>query len=94
MGKFESMDDYILKLVVVAVVSWTATFLFIRKIFPNRSFDFCNRLVSTIHANLVVTLTSPLFKTGDAQFVPWLQTLPLARFCSFLLVSLGMYSRD
>ncbi|KAK9220336.1 hypothetical protein WN943_008986 [Citrus x changshan-huyou] len=52
------MDDYILKLVVVAVVSWTAAFLFIRKIFPNRSFDFCNRLVSTAHATLAVTLTS------------------------------------
>ncbi|GAY68401.1 hypothetical protein CUMW_263840, partial [Citrus unshiu] len=62
------MDDYILKLVVVVVVLWTAVFLFIRKIFPNRSFNFCNRLVSTIHATLAVTLTSPSFKTGDAQF--------------------------
>lgn len=52
------MDDYILKLVVVGVVSWTIAFLFIRKIFPNRSFDFCNRLVSAIHATLAVTLTS------------------------------------
>ncbi|KAK9195418.1 hypothetical protein WN943_003539 [Citrus x changshan-huyou] len=72
------MDDYILKLVVIVVVLWTAVFLFIRKIFPNRSFNFCSRLVSTIHATLAVTLTSPPFKTGDAQFVPWLQTLPLA----------------
>ncbi|KDO39777.1 hypothetical protein CISIN_1g043952mg, partial [Citrus sinensis] len=62
------MDDYILKLVVIVVVLWTAVFLFIRKIFPNRSFNFCSRLVSTIHATLAVTLTSPPFKTGDAQF--------------------------
>ncbi|PSS17994.1 Transmembrane protein [Actinidia chinensis var. chinensis] len=52
------MEDYIMKLVVLGVISWTATFLLIRRMFPNLSFDFCNRLVSTIHACLGVILSS------------------------------------
>ncbi|XP_006341975.1 transmembrane protein 136 [Solanum tuberosum] len=51
------MDDSILNLIVFGVVSWTTLFLLTRKLFPNRSFDFCNRLVSTIHAILAVTLS-------------------------------------
>ncbi|KAK6792955.1 hypothetical protein RDI58_012036 [Solanum bulbocastanum] len=51
------MDDSILNLIVFGVISWTTLFLFTRKLFPNRSFDFCNRLVSTIHAILAVTLS-------------------------------------
>nr|XP_009788340.1 PREDICTED: LOW QUALITY PROTEIN: transmembrane protein 136-like [Nicotiana sylvestris] len=49
------MDESIINLVVV---SWTTLFLLTRKIFPNRSFDFCNRLVSTVHAILAVILAS------------------------------------
>ncbi|XP_049388218.1 uncharacterized protein LOC125852530 [Solanum stenotomum] len=51
------MDDSILNLIVFGVVSWTTLFLLTRKLFPNRTFDFCNRLVSTIHAILAVTLS-------------------------------------
>ncbi|KAK0576045.1 hypothetical protein LWI29_011064 [Acer saccharum] len=52
------MEDYFVKLVFWGVISWTAAFLFIRKIFSNRSFEFCNRIVSTIHATLAVTMAS------------------------------------
>jgi uncharacterized membrane protein len=52
------MEDYIQKTIVVGVISWTTIFLVLRKIFPKRSFDFCNRIVSTIHATLAVTLAT------------------------------------
>ncbi|KAK4351940.1 hypothetical protein RND71_027458 [Anisodus tanguticus] len=52
------MDDSIINLIVFGVVSWTTLFLLTRKLFTNRSFDFCNRLVSTVHAILAVSLAS------------------------------------
>ncbi|KAL5557976.1 hypothetical protein UlMin_034187 [Ulmus minor] len=52
------MEEYIQNLIVLGVISWSTVFLFIRKAFPKRSFGFCNRLVSTIHAILAVTLAS------------------------------------
>ena len=50
------MEDYVIKTIVVGVVSWTSAFVLVRRIFPKRSFDFCNRVVSTLHATLAVTL--------------------------------------
>ncbi|XP_019436878.1 PREDICTED: transmembrane protein 136-like [Lupinus angustifolius] len=52
------MEDYVRKTIVVGVVSWTAVFIVVRRIFPKSSFDFCNRIVSTIHATLAVILAS------------------------------------
>ncbi|WJX15735.1 hypothetical protein P8452_05843 [Trifolium repens] len=52
------MEEYIKKTIVVGVFLWTTTFLVVRKTFPKRSFDFCNRIVSTIHAILAVTLAT------------------------------------
>ncbi|OVA06203.1 TRAM/LAG1/CLN8 homology domain [Macleaya cordata] len=52
------MEDYIVRIVVLGVISWTLVFILIRKIFPRRSFNFCNRIVSTIHALVGVTLAS------------------------------------
>ncbi|XP_038716501.1 TLC domain-containing protein 5-like isoform X1 [Tripterygium wilfordii] len=53
------MNDHIVKIVVWGLVSWSITFLVIRRILlPNRSFGFCNRVVSTIHAALAVILAS------------------------------------
>ncbi|XVE94650.1 hypothetical protein REPUB_Repub02eG0027000 [Reevesia pubescens] len=50
-------DEYdIVNLIVLGVISWSITFVLIRKIFSERSFEFCNRIVSTIHATLAVTL--------------------------------------
>lgn len=57
--KTEQMEEYIINWVVIGVISWATTFLLMRKIvFPNQSFDFCNRVVSTIHASLAVVLSS------------------------------------
>ncbi|XP_057502428.1 uncharacterized protein LOC130786199 isoform X3 [Actinidia eriantha] len=52
------MDDYIINLVVLGVISWGATFFLTRRIFPNLSFDFSNNVVSSIHASLAVVLSS------------------------------------
>ncbi|KAK2971483.1 hypothetical protein RJ640_020889 [Escallonia rubra] len=52
------MEDYFVNLVVFGVISWTTAFLLTRMVFPKRSFDFCNRIVSTLHASLAVTLAS------------------------------------
>ncbi|KAL6982741.1 hypothetical protein U1Q18_016131 [Sarracenia purpurea var. burkii] len=51
------MEDYIIKLVVFGVISWSATFLLTRRIFPKLSFDFCSRVVSIIHASSAVILS-------------------------------------
>ncbi|KAI3988719.1 hypothetical protein MKX01_001491, partial [Papaver californicum] len=52
------MEDYIVRLVVCGVISWTTLFISVRKMFPNISFSFCNRIVSKIHASLCVILAS------------------------------------
>ncbi|RZC87961.1 hypothetical protein C5167_004141 [Papaver somniferum] len=52
------MEDYIVSLVVCGVISWAALFISVRKMFPKKSFSFCNRVVSTIHASLGVILAS------------------------------------
>ncbi|CAN4105269.1 unnamed protein product [Withania somnifera] len=51
-------EDSVIILILVGVIFWGTLFLLIRKAFPIRSFDFCNRLVSTVHASLAVTLAS------------------------------------
>uniref|UniRef100_A0A2P2KAP1 TLC domain-containing protein n=1 Tax=Rhizophora mucronata TaxID=61149 RepID=A0A2P2KAP1_RHIMU len=52
------MEKYVVDLIIVGVVSWTTLFLLIRRTSPKRTFEFCNRLVSTIHATLAVVLAS------------------------------------
>ncbi|KAM3199802.1 hypothetical protein CQW23_29023 [Capsicum baccatum] len=51
-------EDSIIIVILFGVILWTTLFVFTRNAFPKRSFDFCNRLVSTIHASLAVTLAS------------------------------------
>lgn len=52
-------EEYeIVNLIVLGVISWTTVFLLVRKIFSDRSFEFCNRIVSTIHGILAVILAS------------------------------------
>ncbi|XVE69821.1 hypothetical protein DITRI_Ditri10aG0022600 [Diplodiscus trichospermus] len=51
-------DDDVVDLIVLGVLSWTTAFVLIRKIFSERSFEFCNRTVSIIHAILAVMLAS------------------------------------
>ncbi|MFS7972379.1 putative TLC domain-containing protein [Helianthus anomalus] len=57
-------------LVVSGVISWTIAFLLTRKIFPKRSFDFCNRIVSTIHALFAVFLSSKSVQDWSCPVCP------------------------
>ncbi|XP_073135321.1 uncharacterized protein [Henckelia pumila] len=52
------MEDYATKLIVFGGIWWTSLFLLARKVFGRRSFDFSNRIVSTLHACLAVVLAS------------------------------------
>ncbi|XP_057722639.1 uncharacterized protein LOC130936565 isoform X1 [Arachis stenosperma] len=52
------MEESIKNMIVVGVVSWSSAFLVTRRILQKRSFDFSNRVISTIHAILAVTLAS------------------------------------
>ncbi|XP_030950594.1 TLC domain-containing protein 5-like [Quercus lobata] len=52
------MEDNIMNLVVVGVISWSTIFLLTRRVFSKLSFEFSNRIVSTIHATLAVILAS------------------------------------
>ncbi|MCD7470156.1 hypothetical protein HAX54_009817 [Datura stramonium] len=65
------MDNSIINLIVFAIVSWTTLFFLTRKLlFPNRSFDFCNRLVSTVHAILALTLASISVQNWSCPLCP------------------------
>ncbi|KAM6561707.1 hypothetical protein CsatA_030946 [Cannabis sativa] len=61
-------------LVVVGVISWSVGFVLIRKTFPNRSFEFSNRLVSTIHAIVAVTLASLSVQDWKCPLCPMAST--------------------
>ncbi|KAJ4702001.1 TRAM, LAG1 and CLN8 (TLC) lipid-sensing domain containing protein [Melia azedarach] len=87
------MEVYYVNLVVLAVISWTAAFLSIRKIFPKLSFEFCNRLVSTIHATLAVTLASLSVQDWSCPLCP-LASKSSPRQMQALVVSLGYLIYD
>ncbi|KAM3329945.1 hypothetical protein ACQJBY_026772 [Aegilops geniculata] len=52
------MEDYggVASLVASGVVLWSTAFLLLRALLPKRSYDFCNRAVSTMHAVTGVAL--------------------------------------
>ncbi|KAG5250411.1 transmembrane protein [Salix suchowensis] len=52
------MEDHILRVIILGIISWTTAFHLLRKLLPKRSFEFCNRLVSTAHATSAVVLAS------------------------------------
>lgn len=79
------MDDSILNLIVFGVISWTTLFLLTRKLFPNRSFDFCNRLVSTIHAILAVILSSISVQDWNCPLCPLASRSSHKQVCFFVL---------
>nr|XP_028962441.1 transmembrane protein 136-like isoform X4 [Malus domestica] len=68
------MEEQIASMVVLGVISWTTAFLFIRKMLPKRSFDFCNRLVSTVHATVAVTLASLSVQDWNCPVCPLAST--------------------
>ncbi|GLJ19312.1 hypothetical protein SUGI_0347660 [Cryptomeria japonica] len=47
---------------LVGVFAWSAVFVVLRKIMWNRSFDFCNRLVSMLHVGVALWLSSASIK--------------------------------
>ncbi|KAK1360628.1 TLC domain-containing protein [Heracleum sosnowskyi] len=53
----EGDEENIVNWIVYGVILWSSLFVLTRKIFEKRSFDFCNRIVSTLHACLAVTLS-------------------------------------
>ncbi|KAK7321776.1 hypothetical protein VNO77_32706 [Canavalia gladiata] len=68
--KCREMENYIKKTIVVGVASWISAFVVVRRIFPKRSFDFCNRVVSTLHAILAVTLALLSVEDWRCPFCP------------------------
>ncbi|XP_078174734.1 TRAM, LAG1 and CLN8 (TLC) lipid-sensing domain containing protein [Carex rostrata] len=51
-------DYYVVKWIISGVVFWTTAFLMVRNLLPKRSFDFCTRIVATMHATCAVCLAS------------------------------------
>lgn len=54
----QQMEERILRIITLGIISWTTAFHLFRKFLPKRSFEFCNRLVSTVHATVAFTLAS------------------------------------
>ncbi|XP_038886579.1 TLC domain-containing protein 5-like [Benincasa hispida] len=91
MAVSDSRDPHVINIVVFGVISWTLGFIFLRKLLPNRSFEFCNRLISTIHACLAVTLASISVRNWRCPICPLasqsspFQMQTLAVSCSYLI---------
>lgn len=49
-------SGHIVSWVASGVVLWSTAFVVVRGLFPKRSYDFCNRAVSTMHAVVAVCL--------------------------------------
>ncbi|KAK7383003.1 hypothetical protein VNO78_28668 [Psophocarpus tetragonolobus] len=89
------MEDYIIKTIFIGVVSWTIAFVLVRRILPKRSFDFCNRVVSTLHATLAVTLawfsvedwSCPICPVGSKSSPQQMQVLAVS--LSYLIYDLA-----
>ncbi|KAK6939431.1 TRAM/LAG1/CLN8 homology domain [Dillenia turbinata] len=52
------MEEYVVKILISGTIAWSAAFLLARKIFAKYSYDFSNRVISAVHANLAVVLAS------------------------------------
>ncbi|XP_011083619.1 uncharacterized protein LOC105166089 isoform X2 [Sesamum indicum] len=64
------MEEYVVYLIVVSVISWTTLCLVTRKVFPKRSYDFCTRIVSSVHASLAVVLASRSVQDWSCPLCP------------------------
>ncbi|XP_030459041.1 uncharacterized protein LOC115679567 [Syzygium oleosum] len=88
------MEEQVTNVIVGGVVSWTVVFLVMRKSFPKRSFEFCNRTVSTLHATLAVILASLSVQDWMSPISPLaskpspLQARALAATLSYLIYDL------
>lgn len=69
------MEESIPKTVVVGVISWTTAFVIARRVFFCKySFEFSNRLVSSVHAILAVTLASLSVQDWKCPLCPMAST--------------------
>ncbi|MQL82617.1 hypothetical protein Taro_015112 [Colocasia esculenta] len=56
--------------VLPGVALWAAVFVLVRRALPRRSFDFCNRVVSTVHATLAVFLAMHIVQDWRCPVCP------------------------
>lgn len=82
-----------MKIVIVAAILWTSLLLLIRKLLPNRSYEFCNRLVSSTHATLAVTLASLSVQHWSCPVCP-LASKSSPKQMQALAVSVGYFIYD
>ncbi|KAG0493548.1 hypothetical protein HPP92_004542 [Vanilla planifolia] len=64
------MEHFIVNWVVSGLFFWTAIFILVRIALPNRSFLFCNRVVSTVHALVAVCLASLSVQSWSCPVCP------------------------
>ncbi|XP_028766131.1 transmembrane protein 136 [Neltuma alba] len=68
------MEENVKKTVGLGVISWTIAFVIARRVFSKYSFDFSNRLVSTVHATIAVTLASLSVQDWKCPLCPMAST--------------------
>ncbi|KAH7664279.1 TRAM/LAG1/CLN8 homology domain-containing protein [Dioscorea alata] len=88
-------EDPSVSFVVLGIISWSIIFIFIRRTLPNFSFDFCSRLVATMHASLALCLASLSVQDWSCPVCPQAsssspsQKRTLAVTLSYLIYDLG-----
>ncbi|KAL9395005.1 hypothetical protein Peur_014290 [Populus x canadensis] len=87
------MEERILRIITLGIISWTTAFYLFRKFLPKRSFEFCNRLVSTVHATLAFTLASLSVEDWTCPVCP-LASIPSPSQMQALAVSLSYLIYD
>lgn len=68
------MEESVKKTIALGVVSWTLAFVILRRVFRKYSFEFSNRLVSTVHATLAVTFASLSVQDWKCPLCPMAST--------------------
>ncbi|XP_065847180.1 uncharacterized protein [Euphorbia lathyris] len=66
----EEENVNIVNMIILGVISWGLTFILIRITLKERSFEFCNRMVSTIHAFLAVGLATLSVQSWSCPICP------------------------
>ncbi|KAJ3700701.1 hypothetical protein LUZ61_004406 [Rhynchospora tenuis] len=64
------METEMVKFLFCWVLLWTAAFLAVRAVFPQRSYNLWNRIISTLHAVVAVALASLSIKDWTCPFCP------------------------
>ncbi|CAN7124702.1 unnamed protein product [Brassica rapa subsp. narinosa] len=69
-------EDYIrvINIAVFGVISWGLIFILLRRIFSNYSFDFSTRIVSALHATVVVVLATLTIQDWSCPVCPTAST--------------------